>query len=82
MLGNKFNYGFFKTLEHPRSTHQCRTYMSFINWQASVDYYKKWQDKFYTNHSENYYDFLKRIKYARSPHYIKVLKLVKARTAQ
>lgn len=57
-------------------------YMSFINWQASVDYYKKWQDKFYTNHSENYYDFLKRIKYARSPHYIKVLKLVKSRTAQ
>ena len=59
-----------------------KRYMSFINWQASVDYYKKWQDKFYTNQSENYYDFLKRIRYARSPHYIKVLKLVKARTAQ
>ena len=59
-----------------------KRYMSFINWQASVDYYKKWQDKFYTNQSENYYDFLKRIRYARSPHYIKVLKQVKARTAQ
>ncbi len=59
-----------------------KRYMSFINWQASVDYYKKWQDKFYTDHSENYYVFLKRIRYARSPHYIKVLKLVKARTAQ
>ncbi|HOZ89816.1 MAG TPA: glucosaminidase domain-containing protein [Bacteroidia bacterium] len=59
-----------------------KRYMSFINWQASVDYYKKWQDKFYTNQSENYYDFLKRIRYARFPHYIKVLKQVKARTAQ
>jgi flagellum-specific peptidoglycan hydrolase FlgJ len=54
-----------------------KRYMNFETWQMSVDYYKQWQEKFYTNDKEDYYHFLRRIKYARSPEYIKVLKKVR-----
>jgi hypothetical protein len=52
-------------------------YMRFKDWRNSVEYYKKWQDKFYTNPDEDYYLFLQRVKYARTKKYIKVLKQVK-----
>lgn len=32
-------------------------YIKFDDWKASVDYYKKWQDKHYSS-ERNYYDFL------------------------
>lgn len=48
-------------------------YMSFESWRACVDYYKRWQDKFYTNPQENYYVFLKRIKYSHSKEYVPTL---------
>jgi flagellum-specific peptidoglycan hydrolase FlgJ len=41
-------------------------YLQFKNWKESVEYYKKWQDKYYTNPKEDYYKFLLRIKYATS----------------
>lgn len=55
-------------------------YMRFSHWKKSVDYYKNWQDKFYTNDKEDYYLFLKRIRYARAKNYINVLKQVRVRT--
>jgi uncharacterized FlgJ-related protein len=54
-----------------------KKYKHFETWQQSVDYYKIWQDKFYTNKNENYYAFLKRIKYAHAPNYIATLKRIK-----
>ncbi|MBK8846251.1 MAG: glucosaminidase domain-containing protein [Bacteroidetes bacterium] len=54
-----------------------KSYMRFKSWRACVDYYKKWQDKNYLDSTEDYYKFLERIKYARSPVYIAHLKKVK-----
>lgn len=54
-----------------------KTYMRFSTWQASVDYYKEWQNKHYTREGEDYYKFLQRIKYAQSSVYIATLKKIK-----
>lgn len=54
-------------------------YMRFSHWEKCVDYYKKWQDKFYTNDKEDYYLFLKRIRYARANNYVNVLKQVRVK---
>lgn len=59
-----------------------RRYIKFENWQASVDYYKKWQDKYYKNEKEDYYLFLKRIKYAHAGNYITTLKRIKIKSSQ
>jgi hypothetical protein len=48
--------------------------MVFRSWQHCIDYYKKWQERKYLNMNEDYYDFLIRIKYAKSDQYIKTLK--------
>ncbi|HVQ09456.1 MAG TPA: glucosaminidase domain-containing protein [Allosphingosinicella sp.] len=47
---------------------RSRAYLRFDKWQDSVAYYKRWQDRHYTNPSENYFRFLDRIRYA-SPGY-------------
>lgn len=52
-------------------------YLQYKSWRACIDYYKKWQDKNYTDATEDYYNFLIRIKYATSPVYIAHLKSVK-----
>ncbi len=54
-----------------------KKYMRFESWQASIDYYKAWQDEYYTNPEEDYYAFLKRIRYARTKEYIWTLKHIK-----
>jgi len=41
----------------------------FNHWKQSVEFYKEWQDKRYTNPEEDYYAFLKRIRYATNPKY-------------
>jgi superfamily II DNA helicase RecQ len=46
----------------------------FNHWKESVDFYKEWQDKRYTNPKEDYYAFLKRIRYATNPRYSKHLR--------
>lgn len=46
-----------------------KKYMRFKNWKESVDYYKKWQVKYYKNPKENYYNFLVRIKFAGAKQY-------------
>lgn len=51
-----------------------KSYLHFNTWQESVDYYKSWQLKRYTNTKEDYYAFLVRIRYARSDQYIRHLK--------
>lgn len=52
--------------------------MKFESWQACVAYYKRWQDKYYKNDSEDYYHFLSRIGYAANgPAYVKALKSLK-----
>jgi hypothetical protein len=56
---------------------QHKHYLYYKSWRACIDYYKKWQDKNYTDDTEDYYNFLIRIKYATSPVYIAHLKSVK-----
>ena len=51
--------------------------MHFDSWQESVEYYKRWQNDNYTNPKENYYGFLLRVRYARTPDYVRVLKQIK-----
>lgn len=51
-------------------------YMHFADWKECVEFYKRWQDKYYKNIEENYYSFLQRIKYSGSHNYIDVLKRV------
>lgn len=51
-----------------------RRVMEFGSWRESVEYYKRWQDRKYTKPTEDYYKFLRRIKYATSKTYIKKLK--------
>lgn len=55
---------------------RTKKYLRFDNWKACVDYYKNWQDRKYKDTTENYYDFLVRIKYA-TPEYPKHLKKIK-----
>jgi len=54
-------------------------YKSFTRWQDCVDYYKKWQDRHYTDSTEEYYHFLQRINYSgyKEFSYSKQLKKVK-----
>lgn len=51
-----------------------RGYMKFRHWTASVQYYKEWQSKLYKG--GDYYKFLKRVGYATSPNYIRLLKQI------
>jgi len=59
-----------------------RKYLSFKSWQESVDYYKKWQDKYYKNTDEDYYKFLVRIKYATKNYPIHLKKIKFNKTCQ
>ncbi len=43
-----------------------KKYLSFNSWKDCVDYYKRWQDKYYKDPNEDYYKFLLRKKYAVS----------------
>lgn len=54
-----------------------KEYMRFTDWKACVKYYKRWQEKHYTNTKENYYSFLKRIGYSGTHNYTDVLKRVR-----
>ena len=58
---------------------RAKEYMTFPSWQASVDYYEKWQKKYYTNPEEDYYAFLVRIRYSnnRYPSHLKSLNFTK-----
>lgn len=49
----------------------------FKNWKESVDFYKDWQDRKYTDENENYYKFLRRIRYATNRKYANHLKSTK-----
>lgn len=53
---------------------RAKEYLRFEDWRESITYYHNWQKINYLNPNENYYDFLKRIKYAQADNYIKVLK--------
>ena len=55
---------------------RSRQYLTFKSWRESVNYYKQWQKKRYTNLDEDYYKFLIRIKYATSKVYIQHLKKI------
>lgn len=51
--------------------------MTFKNWKESVDFYKDWQDRKYTDDNEDYYKFLRRIRYATNRKYASHLKSTK-----
>lgn len=41
-----------------------KSYLTFADWKDSLAYYKQWQARRYTNPREDYFVFLRRIKYA------------------
>lgn len=47
----------------------------FDSWEDCIKFYKLWQDKNYKG--GDYYEFLKRIRYASSPTYVSTLKRIK-----
>lgn len=49
-------------------------YLRFESWKKSVEYYKRWQKRHYTDPNEDYYAFLLRIKYATGESYNNTLK--------
>ncbi len=51
-------------------------YLNFPNWKSSVDFYKNWQSRYYLDNSEDYYDFLLRVKYASAKKYVEYLKKI------
>lgn len=53
-----------------------KEYLRFADWNESIAYYHKWQSKNYLDKNENYYDFLKRIKYAQAQNYTTVLRRI------
>lgn len=54
-------------------------YLQFDNWIESVEYYKKWQDKYMPEvcSKNEYYEWLDRYGYASAKDYIKTLKQIK-----
>lgn len=54
-----------------------KKYIEFSSWKASVEYYKKWQERHYKDDKQNYYDFLIKRGYAEDPKYIGKLKSIK-----
>ena len=56
-----------------------KKYLTFENWQESVAYYKRWQDKRYRP-GEDYYSFLVRIRYAGRdyPKHVKTISWTKS----
>lgn len=54
---------------------KAKRYYRFNHWSESVVAYKKWIQRRYKP-PEDYYEFLKRIHYARDPEYIKKLKKI------
>lgn len=56
---------------------RVKNYMQFDSWKESVDYYKKWQSKYYIEEKyKDYYDFLTKIKYGNK-RYVQYLKSLK-----
>lgn len=52
-------------------------YMTFDHWVTSVETYKKCFSDRYTDTTENYYHFLKRVKYAEDPEYTKKVEAIR-----
>lgn len=52
-----------------------KKYLVFSNWVDCVRYYKRWQDRHYSE--GDYYEFLKDVGYATNPNYIRDLKRIK-----
>lgn len=76
-----FKSRIFKAKNNLFGFRRTKTYMSFNSWQASCDYYKKWQEKNYKNEEEDYLKFLQRKNYAgnKSYNYAGNLKKIKIR---
>ena len=74
-----FKSHIFKTKQNLFGFRRSRGYLKFKTWQASVDFYKKWQDKYYKEDEENYYKFLQRKNYSgnKNFNYAKELKRIK-----
>jgi len=59
---------------------RTKSYMKFKSWKSCIDFYKKWQDKYYHG-EEDYYQFLQKKNFAGSKkfNYAKQLKKIKIR---
>ncbi len=75
-----FKSHIFKTKNNIFGFRRTKSYMKFKTWQSCLDFYKKWQDKYY-NDEENYYQFLQKKNFAGNKkfNYAKQLKSVKIR---
>lgn len=76
-----FNSKIYKAKHNLFGFRRTKTYITYKNWQACVDYYKIWQDKYYKDASQDYYSFLQKINYTgyKKFDYAKALKNIKTR---
>lgn len=75
-----FKSHIFKTKNNLFGFRRSKGYLKFKNWKHCIDFYKKWQDKYY--HDEvDYYQFLQKKNFAGNKkfNYAKQLKNIKIR---
>ncbi|MFC4232509.1 glucosaminidase domain-containing protein [Parasediminibacterium paludis] len=75
-----FKSRIFKSKNNLFGFRRTKTYMKFKSWQSCIDFYKKWQDKYYHG-EEDYYQFLQKKNFAGNKkfNYAKQLKNIKIR---
>lgn len=75
-----FKSHIFKSKNNLFGFRRTKSYLKFKNWQACIDFYKKWQDKYY-HEEEDYYKFLQKKNFAGNKkfNYAKQLKNIKIR---
>lgn len=76
-----FKSKIFKTKNNLFGFRKTKTYITYKDWKACVDYYKEWQDKRYKDPNQDYYTFLNKINYSgyNTYDYAKELKRIKIR---
>ena len=76
-----FNSQIFKSKNNLFGFRRTKTYITYKDWKACVDYYKVWQDKHFKDTNVDYYSFLQKINYSGHAgfDYEKELKRVKIR---
>lgn len=75
-----FKSKIFKAKNNLFGFRRSKGYLKFKSWKSCVDFYKKWQDKYYHG-EEDYYQFLQKKNFAGSKkfNYAKQLKNIKIR---
>lgn len=78
-----FKSNIFKSKNNLFGFRRSKSYMTFDSWQSCVLYYKKWQDKYYKDTTQDYYIFLQKKNYSgyKEFHYSTELKKIKIKAS-